>query len=100
MLNMTGVKVTIKFTGAPQAIVGTQQIIVDLEEGTTYKGVIQKLAGMYPALVGWLISDDQRNFLSANAFLVNNEDYILEGMWDQCPQNGDELMIVSLITGG
>jgi molybdopterin converting factor small subunit len=100
MLNKTGIKVTVKFTGAPQAIVGARQIVVDLEEGVAYKGVIQKIADMYPALVGWLIADDRKNFLSSNAFLVNNENYILEGMWDQCPQDGDELMIVSLITGG
>jgi molybdopterin converting factor small subunit len=94
------IQIKVKFTGAPQSVVGSSQLTINLEDGTTYKGVIQKLANLYPALVGWLISEDKKNFLSSNAFLVNNENYILEGMWELCPQNGDELLIVSIITGG
>lgn len=90
----------IKFTGAPAAIAGSQEIVLSVEEGTTYRGVIRMLGERYPQLVGILIDRNLDKLLSSNVISVNGEEMIMPGMEDRSPSDGDRLILVSLITGG
>jgi archaellum component FlaG (FlaF/FlaG flagellin family) len=90
----------IKFTGAPVAIAGSQEIKLSVDEGITYRGVIRLLGERYPQLVGILIDRNLDKLLSSNVISVNGEEMIMPGMEDRSPSEGDRLILVSLITGG
>jgi hypothetical protein len=55
---------------------------------------------MYPDLVGVLIDQDGRTFLSSNMFIINNEMSDPVMVMHEHPRPGDRLTLVSVATGG
>ena len=97
---MKMINITVEFTGVGKQIVGAKQTGLSLQDGTTYREIIQVLARTYPGMVGMLIATEGASFLSSTMFSVNGERMILPGMDNECPQDGDRLILVSVITGG
>ena len=93
-------RIIVKLTGAVAAQAGTKNTTLTLAEDATYAEVIHTLGLLYPNLIGLIIDADGRTMLSSNLFLVNGHDYVMVGMWDQSPQDGDTLLLVSPVTGG
>lgn len=94
------ITITVEFTGVARQIAGAKQTGLNVQDGITYREVIQILGKKYPGLIGILIAADGASFLSSNMFSVNGEKMILPGMEDQSPQDGDRLILISVITGG
>ena len=92
-------RIIIKFTGAAASLaVKTTELVLD--NTATFADVIETLGRTYPGLIGLIIDKDGKTMLSSNMFLVNGQDFVMVGMWDQSPKNGDALLLVSPITGG
>ena len=92
--------ISIKLTGAVAQVVGKKEIILELDDNATYAAMIHKLANLFPGLIGMIIDVDGKTMLSSNMFLVNGQDFVMHGMWNQAPKDGDTLLLVSPITGG
>ena len=92
--------ISIKLTGAIAQVVGEKVVTLELDDNATYAAMIQKLANLFPGLIGMIIDVDGKTMLSSNMFLVNGQDFVMHGMWNQTPNNGDSLLLVSPITGG
>lgn len=92
--------ISIKLTGAPAQIVREKVVTLELDDNATYAAMIQKLASRFPGLIGMIIDVDGKTMLSSNMFLVNGQDFVMHGMWNQVPKDGDSLLLVSPITGG
>ena len=93
-------KITVEFTGGTRAMAGAREVELIFAEGVTYAGVVQRLADLYPALVGAVIAEDKRSLLSAMIFDRNGSEPILPGMLEQSPQDGDRLILLYFIVGG
>jgi molybdopterin converting factor small subunit len=93
-------KVTIELNGMPREITGGDPLVVDLSEGSTYEDVVAQLALLKPQLVGILIDRDGRTFLSSNMFIHNGDMAQPAMLMDEQPKDGDQLTIISPITGG
>lgn len=92
--------VTIEYTGLSRAITGTPKSTMTLPEGTTYRQVVQRLGEQHPELVGVLIAEDGETFLSSNMFVIDG-DYANPAMvMDDQVKDGENLHLVSVITGG
>ena len=92
--------ITLRLTGAPAALAQTKKVNMDLDDAATYSEVICRLGQQFPALIGLIIDQDGLTMLSSNMFLVNDQDFIMHGMWEQQPRDGDTLTLISPITGG
>lgn len=92
--------VSIKFTGALGSIAGVKSVSMEIDDAATYAFVIQRLAELFPALIGIIIDQDGKTMLSSNMFLANGEDFIMNGMWDQRPLDRAHLTLISPTTGG
>ncbi len=92
--------VTIHLSGAAAGLAGVRQFPLSLADAGTYLDVIAGMAQAYPLLVGLVISADGKALLSSNFLVVNGKDFILPGMWEQQPADGDALTLISPITGG
>jgi hypothetical protein len=92
--------ITLKFTGALASIAEAKSVSMVVEDQTTYAGIIQKLGELFPALIGVIIDQDGKTMLSSNMFLVNGQDFVMNGMWDQSPNDRDHLTLISPTTGG
>lgn len=79
---------------------GAREVELDFPAGVTYSGVVQRLADLYPAMVGAVIAEDKRSLLSAMIFDRNGSESILPGMFEQSPQDGDRLILLYFIVGG
>jgi len=93
-------KITVEFTGGTRAMAGAREVELDLPASVTYRGVVQRLADLYPALVGAVIAEDKRSLLSAMIFDRNGSEAILPGMFEQTLQDGDRLILLYFIVGG
>ena len=79
---------------------GAREVALDFPAGVTYRGVVARLADLYPGLVGVVIAEDRRSLLSAMIFDRNGSEAILPGMFEQSPQDGDRLILLYFIVGG
>ncbi len=93
-------KVSVELNGVAREIAGAGIIEVTLEPGGSYQGVVGNLARLKPELIGILIDQDGKTFLSSNMFVKNGDMSRPAMLMDEHPSDGDHLMIISPITGG
>ncbi len=93
-------RIMIKLTGAVAAVANVKTVALELEDSADYTAVIAELGRAYPCLIGMIIDRDGMTMLSSNMFLVNDQDFVMAGMWGQAPNDGDSLLLVSPVTGG
>ena len=93
-------KIMIKLTGAAAALAAVKTAELALEDAGTYADVIETLGSTYPGLIGLVIDRDGKTMLSSNMFLANGQDFVMVGMWNQIPKDGDSLLLISPVTGG
>jgi len=92
--------ITVEFTNLARLVAGVPQIEMEISPPDTYADIVQRLAEMYPDLVGVLIDNDGRTFLSSNMFIINNEMGDPVMVMDEHPHPGDRLTLVAVATGG
>lgn len=92
--------VTVEFTGLAKAITGKQEVTLTLPVGTTYGSIVQELGEIYPGLIGILIAEDGKTFLSSNMFVINGDLANPVMIMDQEPRDGEHIHLMSVITGG
>jgi molybdopterin converting factor small subunit len=92
--------ITIKLTGAAASLAAVKTAELVLDDAASYAAIIEKLGSMYPGLIGLIIDSDGKTMLSSNMFLVNGQDFVMAGMWNQAPKDGDSLLLISPVTGG
>jgi len=94
------VKITIEFTGITKSITQSSKIDFDLPLASTYRDVIKMLAVKYPAMVGLIIDPDGESFLSSNMFVIDGNLEFPAMILDQMPVDGEQISLMSVITGG
>jgi len=99
-MNRKKTNIQIEFTGIAKKIAGKNVINLSIPATDTYHDVVEKLAIEYPELVNILIDPDQRNFLSSNLFIINDEMTSPVFEMEKHPVDGDRLTLVSVMTGG
>ena len=93
-------KVTVEFTGLAREIAQESAVILEISKDTTYRGLVQILAENYPGFVGVLIAPDKENFLSSNMFVIDGDLANPAMIMDHCPREGENMVLMSVITGG
>lgn len=79
---------------------GKQECVLTLEPGNSIREIINKLANEYPALKGEVIEKDGRKLIPTNLFSLNGQKILHENNLDFTPQDGDKLILLSLLAGG
>ena len=65
-----------------------------------YQDIVRFLGEKYPGLIGILISGDGNTFLSSNMFVINGDMANPAMVMTEHPEEGDRLVLISVITGG
>jgi molybdopterin converting factor small subunit len=92
--------ITVEFTGLARSITGERQITLPLPDEATYQRVVQALGEKYPSLIGVIIAADGAALLNANVFSKNGDEIIPPDSMDAAPEDGDRLILISVIVGG
>jgi molybdopterin converting factor small subunit len=93
-------KIQIEFTGISRILTGKQECSLTLEPGNSLREIIVALAKQYPALKGEVIDNDGQNLVPTNLFSLNGQKILHENNLDFTPNDGDKLILLSLLAGG
>ncbi len=94
------IQLTIEFTGVAKQFTGVPSVDFVFPSNVNYTDVVRALGKRYPELIGLLIDQDGETFLSSNMFIINNEMALPVMVMDEHPNDGDRLVLVSVMTGG
>jgi len=81
-------------------IAQTGLVTLEVEDGATYKAIVERLAEQYPDFVGPLISPDTLTLLNCTVFVRNQKDMITQEQVHESPAPGDRLSLLTVIVGG
>ncbi len=94
------IQLTVEFSGVGKKIAETDLLQLNFPAGITYHDVVERLADDYPEMVGILIDESKRSFLSSTMFVINNEMMDAVMIMDKHPKDGEHLALLSIMTGG
>ncbi len=92
--------IKVDFIGHSRILTRQKEIQLNIEPGTSYREIIKIIAQMYPALVGQVISPDGLELFGSNMFNRNGEHMVQEDEMDNLPEDGDNLILMSVLAGG
>ncbi|MFO7663823.1 MAG: MoaD/ThiS family protein [Chloroflexota bacterium] len=93
-------QVFVEFMGIARVVSGVKQVTLDLEEGTTFRQIVRLLGQQYPTLLGEVIQPDGETFQPSNMLNLNGRRMIQPAQMDDAPNNGDRLILMSILAGG
>ena len=71
-----------------------------LPEGATVENAVQELARSFPKLIGEIIDRDGKKLIASNVFSLKGEKILSESDTDYPLSDGDQLILLSLLSGG
>jgi hypothetical protein len=92
--------VTVEFAGLARVLTRKPRVSLTLEDGTSFREVLQRLGTMHPELVGEVIDPSFTALKSSNMLNLNGKRMIQPTQMDQCPAHGDRLILMSILAGG
>ena len=97
---MEQIKIKVEFSGVSRVLTGMSDAYLSMEKGAPVSQVIRLLGEQYPQLVGQIIEKDGATFIPTNVFSVNGQAILHESDVTFVPQDGDTLILLSLLAGG
>ena len=90
----------VEFTGLSRVLTGQTEYPLNLSTSAQLSDVLQAISTKYPALVGDVIEKDGKSLVPTNLFSVNGQKIVHEEQLDYQPEDGDRLILLSLLAGG
>lgn len=92
--------VTVEFAGMARVLTKTPRVNLELDEAATFHQVLRLLGEQYPELVGEVLSPKLDALKSSNMLNLNGKRMIQPAEMDQSPEDGDRLILMSILAGG
>lgn len=92
--------IQVEFTGISRIVTGVKQVPLDLREGATFREIVRLLGTQYPKMVGEVIASDGETLQASNMLNINGRRMIQPAQMDDSPQEGDRLLVMSILAGG
>lgn len=92
--------ITVEFSGIARIVTGTRQVTLEVSDGTSFRQVIRLLGQRYPQLVGEVIHADGETLQASNMLNVNGKRMVQPAQMDNRPDDGDRLILMSVLAGG
>jgi molybdopterin converting factor small subunit len=93
-------RVDLEFFGLARITTGVKELSLDLDEGTTFRQVVRILSSKYPDMIGDVINSDGETLHPPNIFNLNAKRMIHHNQMDECPSDGDRIVLMSVSAGG
>lgn len=97
---MDTTQVKVEFSSISRVLTGQTELKLNLKKGACIQDVIHLLGQRYPQLIGEVIEKNGSSLIPTNIFSVNGEKIIHETDLKYQPDNGDRLILLSLLSGG
>ena len=93
-------EVKVEFAGLSRVITRTQGVSLSIDDGATYRDILQTLADRYPDMVGNVIHPSCKSLQSSNMFNLNGKRMISPNQMNDSPSQGDRIILMSILAGG
>jgi molybdopterin converting factor small subunit len=93
-------QVSMEFVGIARIVSGAKQTTLELEDGTTFRQIVRLLGQRYPKLIGEIIQADGETLQASNMLNLNGRRMIQPTQMDDIPNDGDRLILMSILAGG
>jgi molybdopterin converting factor small subunit len=93
-------RVHLELFGLARIASGAKELSFDLKEGTTFRDIVRLLATKYPDMIGNVINPDGETLHPPNIFNLNAKRMIRPNQMDECPSDGDRIVLMSISAGG
>ena len=93
-------RVHVEFLGVSRLGTGTKEKCFDLQEGASFRELVQLLAGSYPALIGDVIQPQLDELQAPNRLLIKGNRFLKQDQMDDKLDDGDRVVLMSLSVGG
>jgi molybdopterin converting factor small subunit len=93
-------QIKVEFSSISRVLTGKKEMTLDLNKGANIGDVVSELGRVYPQLLGEIIEKDGKSLIPTNLFSVNGEKIIHESDLQYQPDEGDRLILLSLLSGG
>ncbi len=93
-------EVTVEFAGLSRVLTRQPRLTLKLGEDATYQQILQRLGELHPELVGEVINPSFRSLKASNMLSLNGKRMIQPDQMDQSPDEGDRLILMSILAGG
>ena len=92
--------IQMEFTGISRIVTGEKKVSLDLSADTTFRDIVRLLGVRYPQLVGEVIHVNGETLQASNMLNLNGKRMIQPAHMDDCPTDGDRLILMSILAGG
>jgi molybdopterin converting factor small subunit len=92
--------IQLELFGLSRIAAGTKELSLELEEGTTFRDIVRLLSAQYPDMIGNVINPDGETLHPPNIFNLNAKRMIQPNQMDECPSDGDRVILMSVSAGG
>ncbi len=90
----------VEFTGLARIHTKVSQLTLQVDENTTYLQILKILGNRHPELIGDVIAPDFSELQHSNMMNLNGSHMIQPSQMNQCPGDGDRLILMSILAGG
>ena len=97
---MSQISVLVDFSGISRMITGKSEFPMKLPQGATVENAVQELAKTFPKLIGEIIDQNKKQLIASNVFSLKGEKILSESEMDYPLADGDQLILLSLLSGG
>lgn len=93
-------EVTVEFAGLARVLTRRTSIPLELRDDCTFRQILRQLGDMHPELVGEVIHPSFASLQSSNMLNLNGRHMVQANQMDECPEQGDRLILMSILAGG
>ncbi len=93
-------KISVEFAGLSRVLTGVRQVSLDVEESVTFQDIVRILADQYPSLIGKVIQPEGEGLYPSNLLNINGQRMVQESQMGQSPDEGDRIILMSILAGG
>lgn len=97
---METIQLFVEFSAISRVLTGQSEFSLILKKGASIADVVAALGMKFPQLLGQIIEKDGKALIPTNVFSVNGQKIIHESDTAFKPNDGDKLILLSLLSGG
>lgn len=97
---METIQVKVEFSGLSRILAKANDMQLTLSPQQTYVDIIRMVAEKYPSLVGNVIDKNKSSLFPSNIFSRDGKTVVMPEEMNNSPQDGEVLILLSLLAGG
>lgn len=93
-------KILVELGGISRVLTGVREVPLEVADDTTFRDILAILGTRYPVLIGQVIQPDGTDLFASNMLNLNGRHMLREDQLDESPQDGDRVLLMSVLAGG